>query len=131
MSVEARAVFCDDIRREDNGKAILIGVYTSDLIPGVLPTNISLSLWLDIRGVPLGHHKLTITVELPAQEKISVPGEIDVQETEKPITLMFVGMPAALKEPGFIKVVLDILGAEVVAGQLMVTEPPQVQPVKS
>lgn len=128
MSTEARVVFCDDIRREDNGKAILIGVYTGDLIPGVLPTNLPLSLWIDIRDVPLGHHNLVIKVELPGGEKISVPGQLDVEEVDKPITLMFVGMPAQINAPGLIRVLVDISGTEVVAGQLTVVAPAQLQP---
>lgn len=125
MSVEARVVFCDDIRREDNGKAILIGVYTGDLIPSVLPVSLPLSFWIDIRGMPLGRHNFTLLVELPAGETISVPGELDVPEADKPITLMFVGIPAFLKEPGLIKVLVDISGTEVLAGQLTVTALPQ------
>lgn len=130
MAIEARAVFCDDIRREDNGKAILIGVYTNDLIPGTLPTNLSLSLWLDVRGIPEGHHQVKISVNPPAGEKISIPGEIDVHSTERPVTLMFVGVPVILSEPGLIKIFIDISGIEVVAGQLIVTEPPQLQAEK-
>lgn len=127
MPVEARIVFCDDIRREDNGKAILIGVYTSDLIPGALPTNLLLSLWLDLRGVPEGHHKVKISVVPPTGEALSIPGEIDVQAPDRPTALMFVGLPILLKEAGLIKVLIDISGNEVVAGQLAVTEPPQLQ----
>lgn len=127
MSTEARVVFCDDIRREDNGKAILIGVYTGDLIPGVLPANLPLSLWIDIRDVPIGHHNLVITLELPGGGKISVPGELDVVEADKPITLMFVGLPAQINEPGLIRVLIDISGTEVIAGQLTVLAPPQAQ----
>ena len=35
-------VICDDVRREDNGKHILVGVYGADIVPGALPGGIVL-----------------------------------------------------------------------------------------
>ena len=31
------AIVCDDIRREDNGKEFLVGVYSADIIPMAMP----------------------------------------------------------------------------------------------
>lgn len=39
-------IFCDDIRREDNGKLIFIGVYPEDIYPHKFPANLRLSLWV-------------------------------------------------------------------------------------
>ena len=39
-------LLCDDIRREDNGKAILIGVYSGDIVVPQFPAVLRLSLWL-------------------------------------------------------------------------------------
>jgi hypothetical protein len=40
------ALFCDDIRHESNGKQILIGVYTGDILPAQFPAVISISIWV-------------------------------------------------------------------------------------
>lgn len=40
------ALFCDDIRFENNGKQILIGVYTGDILPAQFPAVISISMWV-------------------------------------------------------------------------------------
>jgi hypothetical protein len=40
------ALFCDDIRYENNGKQILIGVYTGDILISQIPAIISLAVWI-------------------------------------------------------------------------------------
>ena len=40
------AIFCDDIRREDNGKELLIGVYSGSLQVPILPAPVMLSVWV-------------------------------------------------------------------------------------
>jgi hypothetical protein len=56
-------LLCDDIRREVNGKAILIGVYSGDIIVPTVPTSLGLSLWLQGRAVE-ATSKIGIRLEL-------------------------------------------------------------------
>jgi hypothetical protein len=42
------AVLADQIRREANGKAIIIGVYTGDIVVEQFPVNLSLAIWLEV-----------------------------------------------------------------------------------
>lgn len=127
MPIEARTVFCDDIRREDNGKAILIGVYTDDLVASSLPMTLPLSLWIDIRGLQAGEHDLSVHLQLPAGAEITSPsGQIVVNDGQKPVTIMLSGIPANLQEAGFITVKLMISGQEVSAGRLEVLTAPSV-----
>lgn len=44
------AVICDDIRREDNGKQILIGVYSEDIIVSSFPAQLNLAMWLQCKA---------------------------------------------------------------------------------
>ena len=37
---------CDDVRREDNGKEIIIGVYSSDIRVSRFPANMRLVFWM-------------------------------------------------------------------------------------
>jgi len=47
-SIEVKAVIiCDDIRKEVNGKAILIGVFATDILVFKLPATIGLSFWFE------------------------------------------------------------------------------------
>lgn len=44
-----QALLCDDVRTENNGKSILIGIYNQHIILPVFPTSISVCLWVDLR----------------------------------------------------------------------------------
>ncbi len=43
------SIVCDDIRREDNGKFFLIGVYPEVIMLSAIPAQIVLGLWLQCR----------------------------------------------------------------------------------
>ena len=40
------ALLCDDARKEDNGKEVLIGVYTGDVLVSEFPAQLVVCLWL-------------------------------------------------------------------------------------
>ncbi len=58
----ASALVCDDIRKEENGKAILIGVYSNNIILSTFPVTIPLSLWLQGKAKD-GDYRLELRVE--------------------------------------------------------------------
>lgn len=41
-------IVCDDIRMESNGKQLLIGVYTIDILVASFPARMRLSFWIDV-----------------------------------------------------------------------------------
>lgn len=53
------AIICDDVRREINGKDILIGVFGSGMKIGAIPSLVSLSFWLELYATA-GSHELTL-----------------------------------------------------------------------
>lgn len=61
-------LICDDIRREDNGKAILIGVYIGNITLSSVPAGMMMSLW--ITGKMTGREiPIDLKVEIEAEEK--------------------------------------------------------------
>lgn len=56
-----RVLICDDFRREENGKAILIGVYSGDIVLNKVPTKMSVCLWFF--GEMTGEH-LSFDIEI-------------------------------------------------------------------
>lgn len=54
------AVMCDDIRQETNGKLILIGVYTNDVLVLQYPVNLELAFWLMLKFENVGEYKLKL-----------------------------------------------------------------------
>ena len=58
---------CDEVRREDNGKAIIIGVYVSDILLSKIPATIGMTWYLQ------GKNKVEIDYEV--EFKISAEGD--------------------------------------------------------
>jgi len=61
-TIIASALVCDDIRKEENGKAILIGVYGNNIILSKFPVTMHLSLWLQGKAKD-GDYRLELGVE--------------------------------------------------------------------
>ena len=47
-------IFCDDIRREFNGKEILIGIYSGDIVVPQTPSPMVLGVWIPFRRIGTG-----------------------------------------------------------------------------
>lgn len=110
MSVSGFAIFCDDIRFENNGKAILIGVYSEDLVPGVLPQVIPLSFWVRLTGVPLGDIKLNLTVGANGKAAHHAEIGMNIHHDDRPVNLYFSGMPISIESDG--EIFLELSGFE-------------------
>jgi hypothetical protein len=76
MTPRVHAIFCDDIRVETSGKLLVIGAYTSDLIARSLPTDLTLTIWVRVYGLPEGVHKNTLALTLNGEEVFSADGEL-------------------------------------------------------
>lgn len=124
MQIEAGTVFCDDIRREDNGKAFLVGVYMDDLVPSTLPTRFPLSIWIKATGFDTGKHPFAIRIAFPgAKEDFRMSTEIDVIDNLGSLSLALTGIPAEVHKSGFINVDLEVNGKIFSAGELLVRSP--------
>lgn len=124
MKIEARTIFCDDIRREDNGKAFLIGVYMDDLVPSKLPAQFPLSIWIKARGFDIGKYPFVIMIAFPGvKKKLRMRTEIDVNDNSVPFSLTWNGISAEVHKAGLIKVELEVNGEVFNAGELTVKNP--------
>lgn len=47
MKVE-NAIICDDVRKEDNGKHLIIGVYPNNMLVPKFPATLAPSLWIQL-----------------------------------------------------------------------------------
>lgn len=124
LQIEARTIFCDDIRREDNGKAFLIGVYMDDLVPIRLPAEFPLSIWIQATGFDTGKHPFAIKIAFPGVEKkFRMRAEMIVPDDPGPLSLTWNGIPAEVHKSGFISVELEVNGEIFSAGKLPVRDP--------
>jgi len=66
------AIIADQIRREDNGKSIIIGVYSGNIILPKFPVELRLAFWIDMELSPIVRPtNLTLQLRL----RIRVPNE--------------------------------------------------------
>lgn len=84
MSVSGRVIFCDDIRQEVNGKFILLGVFSGNMVVSGFPTSQKLCAFVTLDAVPTGTqlfdfstsegaHFGTLEVELEAAADAAPP----------------------------------------------------------
>lgn len=95
------AVFCEDIRREDNGKDMLLGVYSGDIVVARCPTRVGMSLWLQYVSAPSVKGETGIDLRLRFDghdEPVSQIGLPFMEEGET--TLALRGMPVAIDGSG-------------------------------
>ena len=114
MSISAEAIFCDDIRVEDNGKFILIGVYGSDLVPGRMPNQFPLSIFVRATGLPVGPSKFRLEMVMPGGKVTSVvegEGFRDSNNT-RPVIMVFPSLHCEIEKYGDLVCRLSIDGAE-------------------
>ena len=64
-------LLCDDTRREENGKDIIIGVYTGNVLVDRLPADLVLCLWIYFAVAGAGDLKREIRVINPSGEPIA------------------------------------------------------------
>lgn len=112
----AATIFCDDIRMEFNGKVILIGIYQGALNSPIFPVPLTMSTYIDIRGLAEGRHTSSIRAEYvigDEQENVaSLESEIEVRDTSLPSVLYGNGMQFIASEPGNLNLWLGIDGEE-------------------
>ncbi len=97
------ALVCDDTRREDNGKEILIGVYTGAVIVPELPAALPLSLWIYFQPESAGHLRLGVRVLFPERSPIlEARAEADINTVAEPLSLTLPRMPLNFKTEGLL-----------------------------
>lgn len=83
------ALLCDDVRTEDNGKAIIIGVYTGHVVFSSFPAPWRPVIWFEVRPWGQGQIAFEIKMEAPGLEKPHVEKGAGVIGTEDGIVVEF------------------------------------------
>lgn len=58
-------VVCDDVRIENTGKHILIGVYLGTIAVFTLPTKLKLTFWMEMSAEQMGHYSGEMQIVRP------------------------------------------------------------------
>ncbi|WP_409999415.1 DUF6941 family protein [Rhizobium leguminosarum] len=91
---------CDIVRREDNGKYLLIGAYSNEIIFPAFPATFQFSLWF------LAEHEVLRTDEIALRGRTSIDedpfftmeGEVEVRDTSN-WSPLGVGVAVTFREP--------------------------------
>ena len=107
-------MICDDIRVEDNGKTIIIGIYHDNILvpslPFIMPKLVTWTKW-DIKESPL--KKFEFQIKAPDGKVIGrVPGEPSKKASGKKAILQIAISPFVIKEAGEYKIDAKINGED-------------------
>ena len=112
-------LFCDDIRREETGKLIVIGVYTGG-ISTVFPSTSPLSYLVQVSGLDIGHHSLDFVIEAPGGYRVDFNGGVEIVNPEAPVFISLQGAPMQYKEAGRLSFQLIFNGEQKEIAHLMI-----------
>lgn len=126
----ADTIFCDDIRQENNGKYILIGVFGEDVVPPEMPARFPIGIWARIYGFGKGQHKFEFSLVGPgARGKAQIGGILEIRDESEPAILAMAGLPIEVREVGHIKAMMRVDdGDEFEIGRIKVSLPPDATP---
>jgi hypothetical protein len=71
-------IICDDVRREQNGKDILIGVYSGDILVQNFPFILPLSMWMEYAPPKSGPNDIFIRIHYGQQPPSLVKATVEV-----------------------------------------------------
>ncbi len=94
------ALVCDEVRREDNGKLLLIGTYASSIVFQRLPANIGLSLICCIDADQPFSSEANLRALLNDEVIRTARGRIEVQEPSFNNLFPIPKMPLSIREEG-------------------------------
>ena len=94
-------VLCDDARQENNGKHILIGVYIHSVLVSGFPTNLTLTVWAEIKPKEVGEFSGEIRVVEDDDDSVLLQGEARITTKNLDLTtVQFLRMPLEFQREG-------------------------------
>lgn len=79
MTQIGAVLICDDVRKEINGKEIIIGLYTGDILVNSVPFVLGLVVWIEYFPSHIGVNSLNVRLNYAGKTFISGTAVIDAQ----------------------------------------------------
>ena len=89
------AIICDQVRKEDTGKHLLLGVYPADVLVPDFPTPISLVLWMQLYMDRNGKFEFEFRIQKDKESVSHTKGTLIVKDHLHPATIT---LPPAIIE---------------------------------
>ncbi|MFB2549985.1 hypothetical protein [Ensifer soli] len=111
-NVTATVIFCDDVRTEDNGKLLLIGVYSANVEFFVSPAQTHLTTWVRFYGITAGEHTVALSGYYHVGSNKQYLGtskfSFEVMDGALPLAVATRGMPLFASERGKLVVMAKV-----------------------
>lgn len=101
MALKFEALLCDDIRREANGKLILVGVYLANIAMAE-PATISLDLHIGITASKPGDYNLEFTLASPTGKKTLSKGNLKIERADTRTFIEIKGIQVSFEKNGWL-----------------------------
>lgn len=95
-----QVLLCDDIRVETNGKYIIIGMYTSEILIADFPAYLPLRAMMAYTREEIGPQKIDFIWTMDDAPLAEMEGGVDQQTLNLPITIALPPVPLYLEAPG-------------------------------
>lgn len=96
------ALLCEDVRKEDNGKQILIGVFPGDLLIPDFPAQVQLAFYIELIA-PAGVTELEIRMSGPQKGRAILRAKID-HEMEGPAAVATPKISVLMEKEGIFRI---------------------------
>jgi hypothetical protein len=105
LSVQFNAVVvCDDVRKEQSGKDILIGVYGSLIQIHALPSAMNLAFWMEITAKKQGINQIHFRILFPnPEQKIEFGVRVEITDIKIPFGMFTPQFPCTIDREGQIR----------------------------
>lgn len=92
-------LLCDDIRQEANGKYIVIGIYSGDVLVPEFPTQLVFATYIEFVPERAGEQQFHFRLVGPDGPMAGVQGKFGVAEAGPHVALPIPGLPVSIKQP--------------------------------
>lgn len=106
--ISGYTLFCEDIRTEQSGKKIFIGVFTGNIQVPSFPADIQLQTVTFLRRISQGEHVMELSIKFPDGENLTLTGDLEVKTAEANLTIESPQTVVHCKEPGTIQVLFSL-----------------------
>ena len=106
----ASIIICDDIRQEASGKLMLIGIYSSILVPAFLPRKLALATFCRVSDSLLqGSHVVRVTHKHEHSDQVSqLDGNVQITDEQGLLDIPFPILEVDAPQPGYITTIVQI-----------------------
>ena len=95
-------LICDDLRTEDNGKQILIGVYTGGILFSKFPAQHVITVWCDVEQPEAGKIPLQLKVSFGKKDLFVAQVDMEVH-TPAPTAVFAFKIPVRVESVGTLR----------------------------